>query len=99
MVKQSLLYCFYLKFCRELLREEEENNQLYNYLETAFIWLDTHTDISNFHLLFLLNLSKYLGFYPDISEQEKLGFNLLEGNFTNSTHEKLIVSGNELTTF
>ncbi|MGB0891548.1 MAG: DNA repair protein RecO [Flavobacteriaceae bacterium] len=94
-VKQSIVL-FLSEVLSGIIREEEENIQLYNYLETAFIWLDTHTDISNFHLLFLLNLSKYLGFYPDTSEQERLGFNLIEGNFTDATHEKLVISGNEL---
>ena len=97
-VKQTIVL-FLSEVLSGIIKEEEENIQLYNYLETAFIWLDTHTDISNFHLLFLLNLSKYLGFYPDTSEQDKLGFNLLEGNFTNSIHEKLIISGEELILF
>ena len=97
-VKQTIVL-FLSEVLSGIIREEEENNQLYNYLETAFIWLDTHTSISNFHLLFLLNLSKYLGFYPDTSEQEKNSFNLLEGNFTDSIHEKLVISGNELILF
>ncbi|MGB0891265.1 MAG: DNA repair protein RecO [Flavobacteriaceae bacterium] len=97
-VKQTIVL-FLSEVLSGIIQEEEQNNPLYNYLHTAFIWLDTHANISNFHLLFLLNLSKYLGFYPDITQQEKMGFNLLEGNFTNSTHEKLIVSGKELILF
>jgi DNA repair protein RecO (recombination protein O) len=29
-------------------------------------WLDAHDEIANFHLILLLEVSKYLGFYPDI---------------------------------
>ena len=36
------------------IQEEEENTVLFEYLETAFLWLDTHDKIANFHLLFLL---------------------------------------------
>lgn len=97
-IKQTIVL-FLSEVLSGIIKEEEENKQLFSYLETAFVWLDTHSNISNFHLLFLLNLSKYLGFYPDTSEQQKLGFNLIEGRFTNSTHEKLIVSGNELILF
>ena len=97
-VKQTIVL-FLSEVLSGIIREEEENNQLYNYLETAFIWLDTHTNISNFHLLFLLNLTKFLGFYPDTTEQQKAGFNLQEGSFTNSVHEKLIISNDELTLF
>ena len=32
------------------------------------MWLDEHEDMANFHLIFLLEASKYLGFYPDISD-------------------------------
>jgi DNA repair protein RecO (recombination protein O) len=55
------------------IQEEEQNKTLYSYLETAFTWLDVHDKIANFHLLFLLNLTGFLGFYPDMSEQDKKG--------------------------
>ena len=97
-IKQSIVL-FLSEVLSNIIREEEENNALYNYIETALIWLDTHNSISNFHLLFLLNLSRFLGFYPDVSKSKKTGFNLLEGNFTDATHEKLTISGNELTQF
>lgn len=97
-IKQSIVL-FLSEVLSTIIREEEENNSLYNYIETALIWLDTHDAISNFHLLFLLNLSRFLGFYPDVNEQHKNGFNLLEGAFTNSMHEKLTVSGNNLASF
>jgi DNA repair protein RecO (recombination protein O) len=35
----------------------------------------------NFHLLFLLKLTRYLGFYPDDAHRNKSVFNLLDGNF------------------
>lgn len=97
-VKQSIVL-FLSEVLSGIIREEEENVSLYNYIETALIWLDTHNSIANFHLLFLLNLSRFLGFYPDTSEQEKIAFNLLDGHFTNSINEKLTVSGNKLASF
>ncbi|TVZ56214.1 DNA replication and repair protein RecO [Lutibacter sp. Hel_I_33_5] len=95
-VKQSVVL-FLSEVLSKTIQEEEENLPLYSFLETAFIWLDTHEKISNFHLLFLLNLTKFLGFYPDLIDKEKLGFNLMEGRFTDATHEKLIITGNNLT--
>ncbi|TYP99673.1 DNA replication and repair protein RecO [Tenacibaculum adriaticum] len=97
-IKQSIVM-FLSEVLSGIIREEEGNHQLYNYLETALIWLDTHDSISNFHLLFLLNLSRFLGFYPDVVQQDAVGFNLLEGAFTNSIHEKLTISGGELVSF
>jgi len=81
------------------IQEEERNLALYEYLETAFIWLDIHDKVANFHLLFLLNLTGFLGFYPDTSEINKKGFNLLEGNFSDSIHEKNVISNNDFHQF
>ncbi len=96
-VKQSIVL-FLSEVLSNIIREEEENEALYSYLEAGLIWLDTHDSIANFHLLFLLNLSKFLGFYPDVQKQG-FGFNLLEGNFTNSINNKLTISGKELAAF
>ena len=81
------------------IKEEENNNPLYDYLETGLIWLDLHDKIANFHLLFLLNLTRFLGFYPDLSEKDKLGFNLVEGSFTDITYQKDIIVGNNFYQF
>ncbi len=97
-VKQTIVL-FLSEILSDIIKEEERNDGLYHYIETALIWLDTHDTISNFHLLFLVNLSKFLGLYPNGSQTDALGFNLLEGNFTNSTYEKHVVSGNDFLCF
>ena len=40
-----------------------------------------HDGIAHFHLLFLLKLTHYLGFYPDDSEKAAPYFNLEDGIF------------------
>ena len=49
------------------------------------------------HLLFLLELTKYLGFYPDDSEIDADFFNLLEGQFQHINNSKYCISGENLT--
>ncbi len=97
-VKQAIIM-FLSEVLSNIIQEEEENTPLYDYVEASLIWLDTHNSVANFHLLFLLNLSRFLGFYPDISNKELNGFNLLEGNFTTSIHDKLIVVESQLASF
>lgn len=63
------------------IQEQERDEGLFNYLEYALHWMDMHKLSPNFHILFLLNLTKYLGFYPDISQQDLPFFDLLEGGF------------------
>ena len=97
-VKQSIVL-FLSEILSNCIREEEKNPALYTYLETSLIWLDLHHKVANFHLLFLLNLTRFLGFYPDTSDQQKKGFNLIEGNFTDAIHEKSVISGNNFFQF
>ena len=97
-IKQSVVL-FLSEILSNSIQEEEKNSSLFTYLETAFIWLDIHDNVANFHLLFLLNLTGFLGFYPDLSEKNKLGFNLLEGNFSDAVHEKNFISGNNFYQF
>nr|WP_321221132.1 DNA repair protein RecO [uncultured Psychroserpens sp.] len=88
---------FLAEVLSSVLREEEENHQLYDYLETTFRWLDAKDEFSNFHLLFLLNLTKHLGFYPDISDTNQMYFNLSNGLFESSKENVYSVSGENLT--
>lgn len=92
-IKQSVVL-FLSEVLSYAIKEEEKNKPLFEYLETSLIWLDLHDKIANFHLLFLLNLTRFLGFYPDLTEKNKLGFDLLEGNFTDLTSQKNAISGN-----
>ena len=72
-------------FLAELLvnsiREEERNEELFEFLEASLQWLDIHKDIANFHLFFMLSITKFLGFYPDVYQIDKPYFDLLEGEF------------------
>jgi len=48
------------------LHEGEHGEQLFNYLSHSIELLDTMTEgFSNFHLMFIVHLSKYLGFFPE----------------------------------
>ena len=48
------------------VQEQENNSSLFDFLQNSVTVLDEMSDneIGNFHLVFLLNLSRYLGFYP-----------------------------------
>ncbi|HUH25192.1 MAG TPA: DNA repair protein RecO [Flavobacterium sp.] len=74
---------FLAEFLSNCIKEEQANSELYLFLETSLIWFDTHEFTADFHLWFLLNVTKYLGFYPDDSEMDALYFNPKEGSFSN----------------
>lgn len=84
---KSAMVMFLAEMLKNSIREEENNEALFSYLDYSFEFLDNATKFANFHLLFLLNLTRYLGFQPEVPDKEKPVFNLLEGvfqdNFTN----------------
>ena len=80
-----------------VLRVEEKQEDLYNFIETMIIWFETHDTYSSFHLIFLLELTKYLGFYPDINPDDKF-FDLLEGKSGDKETGLYCLSGENLTT-
>jgi DNA repair protein RecO (recombination protein O) len=49
------------------IHEEERKRITFLPFETALHWLDNHDEIANFHLILLLETTKY-GFYPDTSD-------------------------------
>lgn len=97
-VKQSVVL-FLSEVLTSVIQEEEQNKALFYFLESAFSWLDMNDKIANFHLLFLMNLTNFLGFYPDVSNIEGKAFNLLEGGFSLNNLDKNVISGNELHQF
>ena len=97
-VKQTIVL-FISEILSNIIQEEEKNSALYTYIETSLLWLDNHNEIANFHLVFLTNLLKFLGFYPDTSDMDKKVFNLAEGSFTDSEYKNLTLYDVELTLF
>lgn len=82
-IYKSTIAMFLSEVLHHSIHEEEENQPLFSFLETALLWLDHHDEIANFHLILLLETTKYLGFYPDQSQISLPYFELTEGVFTN----------------
>ncbi len=61
---KSTIVMFISEILHHSIHEEEKNEALFTFLETALHWLDNHDQIANFHLILMLEITKYLGFYP-----------------------------------
>lgn len=93
---KSAIVMFLSEILSSVLKEEEANETLYAYLETAFLWLDENNHTANFHLLFLLRLTRHLGFYPDMQNIDFEYFNLEAGVFQDQSTNRYCVSGEKL---
>lgn len=85
---KTAIALFLGEFLYHSLKEEGVNPPLFNYLTHSIQWLDqcSDTSASNFHLVFLMRLSRFLGLYPNIEGyQEGDYFDLLNAEFTHST--------------
>ncbi|OWP84450.1 DNA repair protein RecO [Flavobacterium davisii] len=80
-VVKSTITLFLSEILHYVIKEEEKNEPLYLFLETAMTWLDTHDYAVNFHINFLIELTKFLGFYPDLINEDFPFFDLNEGCF------------------
>lgn len=83
MIKISIAM-FLAEVLYKTIREEEANQELYHFIESSLVALDEAAPAdNNFHLVFLLNLSRYLGFFPGNSGRNGFEyFDLKEGKFT-----------------
>jgi DNA repair protein RecO (recombination protein O) len=79
---KSTIVLFLSEILHHSIHEEEKNESLFTFLEAALHWLDQHDEISNFHLILMLETTKYLGFYPDTSDMDMPFFEMIEGIFT-----------------
>lgn len=75
---------FIAEFLYRALREEEPDEPLFAYLQHSISWLDAcQESFSNFHLVFLMRLSRFLGLYPNVDDYSQgCYFDMLNACFT-----------------
>ena len=95
---KSTMVLFLSEILHHSIHEEEKNESLFTFLETALQWLDNHNDIANFHLILMLETTKFLGFYPDVTHLEMKHFEMIEGVFS-PMHAITSLSENETNLF
>lgn len=95
-VVKSSMVLFISEVLKNSVQEEEKNEELYEFLEQTLEWLDENDQISNFHLLFMLKLTRFLGFYPEDSDTEKIYFNMLDGVFQDIKTNSYCIEGQNL---
>ncbi len=65
------LSLFIAEFLYYALRSEQRNIPLFDYITNSMLWLDfSAAGYANFHLSFLMHMSRFLGFYPNLDADE-----------------------------
>ena len=75
------------------------DEELFNFMASQLVFFDQENFLVHFHLKFLVDLTQYLGFYPDDSDSYLPFFSLEEGHFTTTENNTAVISGNALSLF
>ena len=98
-MNKNFLAIFIAEISSKVLQENEQNSGLFK-----FVWeikqklYNANTVDENFALLFMLNLSKYLGFFPSTENINAPFFNLETGEFSGKAFNLNIYLNEEKTT-
>ncbi len=84
-IQKSSVIVFLSEILYSVLREElEVNKDLFDFLLNSLIWYDNVRECNNYHIKFLIELSKYIGFHPNIVNENDLYFCLESGSTSNT---------------
>lgn len=75
---------FVAEFLCYALRDEQRNTPLFDYLSSSMEWLDSAIGpIANFHLVLMMRLTRFIGFFPNLESYcDGAWFDLRGGMFT-----------------
>jgi len=84
-LNKTTIIFFLSDFLSKVLKDISENKSLFQFLQQSIQILEyTDKSVANYHLAFILNLTRYLGFHPNLEDynQEDI-FDMLNGIFVN----------------
>lgn len=75
---------FLAEFVRYALMNEQKNELIYDFISNSIQWLDNaERNYANFHIIFMVKLSQFIGFSPNLNEfYPGSWFDLRDGSFT-----------------
>lgn len=83
-IRKSAIAMFINEVLNKSVKEQSHAGEIHEFIASSLIVLDQHQKPENFHLLFLLGLSKHLGFGPNLTEE------VLGGHWMDEADEKVL---------
>lgn len=82
MPAKTAVVLFLAEMLLHVVHSEEADEKVFDFVAAALQWLDTaERDYANFHLVFLMRLTRFLGIAPDLSQAGLPYFDLVGGRF------------------
>lgn len=79
-IKSTILF-FEVEVLQTILHEGVKDEPLFRFIESELCWLDQSSSLTNYPIYWLLELTKYLGFFPLKSPNKTPYFDLENGLF------------------
>jgi len=99
-IQKSSVIIFLSEILNSIFKEETlVNKDLFIFLLNTLSWYDQVKSCNNFHIKFLIELSRFIGFYPNINNENDSFFNLESGSTSATQSMGTNISGNDLTLF
>ena len=99
-VQKSSVIVFLSEILNSVFKEELEVNQdLFDFLLNSLVWYDNVIECNNYHIKFLIELSKYIGFHPNIINENDHYFCLESGTTSNIKPNGGSINGEDLKLF
>lgn len=78
---------FLSEFIANVTHAEQNPGIIYEYICESLQWLDgARSGFSNFHLVFMMRLTRFVGFYPNLDDYvDDCAFDMLNGCFVSDT--------------
>ncbi len=91
-VIKSSIILFLNEVLYKAVKQQSADENSFDFVFNSIEWLDHSEDgLTNFHLLFLIKLTRYLGFYPDRTPAGSVDyFDLKNGVFSKSKPESVL---------
>ena len=96
--KKSVVIMFLSEILSKTLKFQGKDFQLYDFIEVSIKYFDESEFTPYFHLIFLIKLTRYLGFYPDTNKKYSF-FDLEQGFYSDSEMAGYLLKGKELESF
>tara|TARA_B100001758_G_scaffold227741_1_gene221402 strand:- start:311 stop:1015 length:705 start_codon:yes stop_codon:yes gene_type:complete len=97
--KKMSVIIFLSEILSKILVHQVKDFDLFTFIEGSIKYYDNTKFNSSFHLAFLIKLSRFLGFYPEIENKDYKFFDLQHGCYTNTMDSKYLLSEEELECF
>lgn len=97
--KKISVILFISEILTNVLKFQNKDLILYDFIERSMIYFDRSNSSINFHLYFLIQLTIFLGFSPANAQGKQKYFNLQEGLFTDERPKNFFLHDEELKAF